>query len=493
MRARNARLAALAVVIAAAACGRDVGGPPIIPTAALAHVDGATAALVTQGRTVVLEGYGFGVTQGSGTVTFTGPGGGTVPAVVPDSASWSDFAIEVVVPADAATGPLTVTTPTGERLTTTVHVLPAVPFDPAALAWQPRAGFPRAPVGVALAVAEYATSGGVATTLYAAGGAEPLGGDSAFVPETGVHVAHATAGGEITAWVRQPEHATTSANRSLPAPRAFAAATVATPHNSRLTAGAVLYVIGGIDADGRVQRGVFGANLSADSVVSAFVSLEPLPVPIAGAVAIMRRGSVYVFGGADSAGRPVSTVYVARVTPGGLLDGWYVQPATTGPRAYGGGTVIDRRAAVFGGFAEAVPPGGGLDATPPRLASGDTGLVSRRSGFFAGPWGGVDPVLPEPRSQFATLDVGTALLVVGGMYAGAATDAAETLAATTAGDSLGSFVGPVGTATIAGQGGGTLVGPAGATWRDASGAWHGLVLGGMDLATRLRRTGVWGF
>ena len=72
-------------------------------------------------------------------------------------------------------------------------------------------------------------------------------------------------------------------------------------------------------------------------------------------------------------------------------------------------------------------------------------------------------------------------------------DAAETLAATTGGDSLGGFTGPVGTATIAGQGGGTLVGPAGATWRDASGAYHGLVLGGMDLATRLRRTGVWGF
>lgn len=485
------RSAALAGAIAVAACGRDAGGPTI-PAAALAYVEGATAAVVTPGRTIVLEGYGFGAVQGSGTVTFARQGGGTTPAVVPDSASWSEFAIEVVVPADAATGAVTVTTPAGDQLTATVHVLPSVPFDPAGLAWQARAGFPRAPVGVALAVAEYATSGGFAATLYAAGGAEPLGGDSAFVPETGVHVARTTAGGEITAWVRQPESAT-SANRSLPAPRAFAAAAVATPHNSRLAAGAVLYVIGGIDADERVQRNVVGTNLSADSVVSAFVALEPLPVPIAGAVAIVRRGSVYVFGGADSAGQPVNTVYVARITPVGVLDGWYLQPATPGPRAYGGGTLIDRRAAVFGGVAEPVPPGGGLDDTPPRLASGDTGEVSRRSGFFTGSWGGAGPVLPEPRSQFATLDVGTGLLVVGGMYAGAAADAAETLAAATVGDSLGAFTGPVGTATIAGQGGGTLVGPAGATWRDAGGAWHGIVLGGMDLATRLRRTGVWGF
>jgi hypothetical protein len=487
----RARRAALAGAIAVAACGRDAGGPTI-PAAAIAYVDGATAAVVTPGHTIVLEGYGFGTVRGTGTVTFASAGGGVTVALVPDSASWSEFAIEVVVPPDAVTGDVTVITDVGERLTTTVYVLPSVPFDPAGLAWQPRAGFPRAPVGVALAAAEYATSGGVTTTLYAAGGAEPLGGDSAFVPETGVHVARATAGGEITAWARQPESAT-SANRSLPAPRAFAAAAVATPHNSRLSAGAVLYVIGGIDGDERVQRSVFGTNLSADSVVSAFVSLEPLPVPIAGAVAIVRRGSVYVLGGADSAGQPVNTVYVARVTPNGVLDGWYVQPATPGPRAYGGGALIDRRAAVFGGFAEPVHPGGGLDPTPARLASGDTGLVSRRSGFFTGSWGGTDPVLPEPRSQFATLAVGNALLVVGGMYAGAATDAAETLAATTAGDSLGGFTGPVGTATIAGQGGGTLVGPAGATWRDASGAYHGLVLGGMDLATRLRRTGVWGF
>jgi hypothetical protein len=474
------------------ACGGDVGGPPGIPSAAIAYVEGATTALVTPGRTIVIEGYGFGAVQGSGTVGFARQGGGTTPAVVPDSASWSDFAIEVVVPGDAATGSVTVETASGERLTTTVHVVPAVPFDPATLAWQPRAGFPRAPVGVALAAAEYASAGGIATTLYAAGGAEPLGGDSLFVPETGVHLARAALGGEITAWARQPESAT-SANRSLPAPRAFATAVVATPHNSRLRLGAVLYVIGGIDAQGRAQRSVFAANVSPDSVVSSFVTLEPLPLPVTGAVAIVRRGSVYVFGGADSAGRPLLSVYVARVTPSGVLNGWYLQPGTPGPRAHGGGILMDRRAVVFGGFADSIPTGGGLDPTPARLASGDTGTVSRRSGFFSGAWGAFGLLLPEPRSQFATLDVGSAILVVGGMYAGAPTDAAETLSAVAGADSLGGFTGPVGTATIAGQNGGTLVGPAGATWRETGGAYHGLVLGGMDLATRLRRTGVWGF
>jgi hypothetical protein len=70
---------------------------------------------------------------------------------------------------------------------------------------------------------------------------------------------------------------------------------------------------------------------------------------------------------------------------------------------------------------------------------------------------------------------------------------AEVLAAGIVGDSLGPFAGPVGGNTIAGLGGGNLVGLAGATWRDADGTRHGVVVGGFDLTTRLRRTGVWGF
>jgi hypothetical protein len=227
--------------------------------------------------------------------------------------------------------------------------------------------------------------------------------------------------------------------------------------------------------------------------VGRFVALEPLPVPVVGASTVISRGAIYVVGGADTAGQPLTRVLVARVAPNGQLDGWYPQPTIPGPRAYGGTAVLDRRVVAFGGVAAPVPPGGGLDDVPPRLASADTGTVSRRSGFFAGPWGDAGPLLPEPRSQFATLDVGSGLLLVGGMYAGAATDAAETLAAAYGGDSLGGFAGPVGANTIAAQSGGTLVGAAGATWRDGMGAYHGLVLGGMDLATRLRRTGAWGF
>jgi len=199
---------------------------------------------------------------------------------------------------------------------------------------------------------------------------------------------------------------------------------------------------------------------------------------------VVRRGRIYVIGGADSLGRPQRFVFVGRVATDGHIDGWYRQPMLPTPRAYGGGVVLDDRAVTFGGVADSVPPGGGLDSATLRLASSDTAAVSLVSGFFAGSWGSGATLIPAPRSQFATLDLGEVVLLVGGMYGGAATNAAETIAAAVVGDSLGPFTGPAGAATIAGQGGGTLV---------ADGARHALVIGGIDLSTGLRKSGVWGF
>ncbi|MGH7606534.1 MAG: hypothetical protein ACREME_04260, partial [Gemmatimonadales bacterium] len=132
-----------------------------------------------------------------------------------------------------------------------------------------------------------------------------------------------------------------------------------------------------------------------------------------------------------------------------------------------------------------------------RLVTSDTAPLSLRSGFFTGPWGSGPTLLPEGRSQFAVLDLGNAVLVVGGMYAGAPTNAAETLAAAVTGDAVGAF-GPVGMNRIADlfcgmESAGTLVGPSGVTWREADGTPRGLVLGGIDLITGRRRGCAWGF
>ena len=254
-------------------------------------------------------------------------------------------------------------------------------------------------------------------------------------------------------------------------------------------------MLGGIDAVGRAKATVLGAAISPTGVTGRFEFLEPLPAPVAGAIAMVRRGRIYVMGGTDSVGRPQQAVYVGRIGVDGHIDGWYLEPPLPAARAYGGGGVLERRAVAFGGVADRVPPGGGLDSAPARLATGDTAPLSPASGFLTGGWAGAGVLLPEGRSQFATLDLGTVVLAVGGFYPSVSTTPQEVLAAsvTGGGDSLGPFTGPVGTNRIADVGGGTLVGPSGATWRDADGARHGLVLGGFDLNTRLRRNGVWGF
>jgi hypothetical protein len=472
---------ALSALLGALACGGSPAGPGSAGPR-IDYVDGAIEPLLVAGQAFVIEGFGFGDAPATaGAIRFARAGGGVVAAT---ASAWSDRAIRAAVPDSATTGPLMVTTSDGRTLSATVHVLPRVRFDATRLAWQARPAFPRSPVGVGAAAGTEPSGGGLRVTVYAAGGAEPLGGDSALVADSAVFVARMTPGGAFAGWIRSPD---------LPAARAFAAVAVANRYNSRFDARA-LYVIGGLDASGRARATVYQALATADTAIGPFTPIEPLPAPVAGAIAVVSRGRIYVVGGTDSLGRPLASVFVGRVGANGHVDGWYVQPSLPAARAHGGGVALDGRIAVFGGIADRAPPGGGLEPAPPRLAAADTARLSLASGFFVGGWGGAGIVLPEGRSQFATLVLGDVVLIVGGLYGGAAANSAETLAAVVSGgDSLGVFAGPVGTNTIAALGGGTLVGPAGVSWRDADGSHHGLVFGGIDLATRERRDGAWGF
>jgi hypothetical protein len=480
---------ALAATVLGLACG-EVGAPrPSVPR--IDFVDGALEPFLRPGQTVVVEGFGFG--PAPGTVTFPRQGGGQVVAPALDGA-WSDRTVRTIVPDGAADGSVTILTASGTTFTAPIHVLPATPFDPATIQWTHRNDFPRAPVGVALAAATVpGSAGGVTVTLFAAGGAEPIGGDSAFLPDSGVYSSPVQPGGAIGAWTRQRDTTDATQTRVLPAPRAFAAAAVANRYNSHFS-GSALYVIGGVDARGRAQAGVYGAATSGSSVVGRFDALVPLPTPLAGAIAVVRRGRIYVFGGADSAGRPQSGVFVGRIGSDGQIDGWYAEPALTRARAYGGGVVLDARATVFGGFQDSAPVGGGLDPTPSALATADTAAVSLVSGFLTGSWAAAAPPLPTGRSQFATLDLATVVLLVGGRYAGdSAGTTSETLAAAVRNDTLAPFAAVSGVTAISAQNGGILVGPAGVAWRDGEGTAHGIVLGGFDLVSRLRKAGVWGF
>ena len=468
-------------------CGGDSSSPA--PTIDIDYIAGGIEPIVTRGEQFVIEGFGFG--DEPGVVLFTRVGGGTIAVPVADSA-WTPFVISTSVPDSAAAGRVGfgIETAAGTRVTRAINVLPRVSVDPDALTWVSRGTFPGATSGIAIAAAQFPGTGSLATSLYAAGGAEP----PSLVPDTisgrRVYVARATSGGggAIGSW---------KSSLRLPAPRAFATAVVGTPFNSRFR-GNALYVIGGLDSLGRAQSSVYAADVTADSVSTAFITLEPLPAPRAGALAVIRHSRIYLFGGTDSIGRPQNTVYTGRIGAGGHIDGWFVQPPLNGPRAYGGAIARAGRVFTIGGVVDSVPPGGGLLAGTQRVVTGDTAGVSSLSGFFTGGWGAGPALLPEGRSQFALFDLDSIVLVVGGMYPGASTNAAEMLAATVVNDSVGPFAGPVGANRISDltcqtEPAGTLVGPAQVTWQEADGTRRGLVVGGLDLATQARRSCVWGW
>ena len=479
--APRARASLVALALGAVlACGGSATGPaPATPR--VDFVDGAIEPLLVRGQAIVIEGFGFGDSQGGGAIDFPATGGGAVHAAVLPG-GWSDRLLRATVPDSAASGLLTVTSATGRRLTRPVHILPHVAFAPATLTWQSRPAFPGAPAGVALAVAAEPQGAGLKITVYAAGGGEPLGGDSAVVPGSAAFATPVSPGGAIGGWTLLP---------GLPAPRAYATAVAANRFNSRLN-GRALYVIGGVDSTGRARATVFQSLGSADTL-GAFTTIEALPAPVAGAIAVVRRGRIYVMGGVDSLGRAQTNVFVGRIGLDGHIDGWFVEPSLPTPRAYGGGVVLDDQVTVFGGVADSAPPGGGLDTLRVRLTTADTAPTSLVSGFFTGGWAAAAAPLAQGRSQFATLTFSDVILVVGGVYAGAAGGGAETIAATIVADSLSGFTGPVGTNSIFALGGGALVGPAGIAWRDGDGTGHALVVGGVDLVTRERRAAVWGF
>src|SRR5260370_8239790 len=105
---RRAATAALcgAALTAALGCGEPAGLPPSAPR--IDYADGALEPVLVHGSPLLLEGFGFGAVHG--VVRFTAAGG-TVDALVPDSASWSDEIIPSTFPAPPVSALLTVIPP----------------------------------------------------------------------------------------------------------------------------------------------------------------------------------------------------------------------------------------------------------------------------------------------------------------------------------------------------------------------------------------------
>src|SRR5260370_25922114 len=165
-----------------------------------------------------------------------------------------------------------------------------------------------------------AASGG-ASVVAVVGGA-----DSTNVPRDTVRYATVSDTGTVGVW---------SSTTVLPAPRAFAAAAIATPANSPVTGSSYLYVLGGDStASGKPVATVYVGTLSSTGAVTGWTTTTPLPAAVHSLGAVIFDGTVYVAGGSGSGNAPVATVYSAPIQASGMLGAWQTLTSLPSARSY---------------------------------------------------------------------------------------------------------------------------------------------------------------
>lgn len=445
----------------------------------LHFLNGASQPSGEIGAPLVLEGQGFGDEQGAAQVLFSDSAGGTIQAAIASPSDWSNTTIVTVVPAGAATGPVAVQTASGTSDSVTLTVVSPSTFTPSAMAWT---GTTALPVGLSGHAAAAARVGSAGEFVYVIGGA-----DSSGAPREGVLFSAIQGGGQLGAW---------TPTAPLPTPTAFASAVIATPANSRIKhrAGSI-YVLGGITAaGGDPVATVFQGTLNADGSVMAW-SGSQLPAALHSVGAVIVGGDLYIAGGSTAGDVPVATVYRARIDSLGVLGAWQQEPPLPFARTYAGFGASGGYLYAFGGDSAAVTPDdANVVSNGTKLSQIVYAKIDPATGDLANPsWTVNGGLLATAVSKHTAVIAGGTVLITGGLYAGAATNATEESYAALNGDgSVGAFTVATGAHTIASAGGQALFNQAAVTYLDGNGVAHVVILGGDDVnAPGTKRAEVW--
>jgi hypothetical protein len=442
----------------------------VAPT--MLRVNGATRPTGLIGMTLIIEGAAFGDVQGAGAVYFAGSGGQPLTAAIADPADWTDGFIVTSVPQGTAdTSYIWVQTATGVTDSVEFRLINSGTFSPSLINWTATASLPVPLQGLGAVFVSIEAGAAPARYVYAVGGA-----DSQNVATTSVQRSRVQQSGALDGW---------AGGTPLPAPRAYHATTAATVFNAALdtTTGAVLYVIGGRDADGRTVAEVYRAAVDLTGAVGAWAVEDALPRAVHGAGAVVFRGYLYVAGGADSLNVAGSAGWRARINADGSLGGWQALPAMPTARAYF--SLVN-----FGPYIYAVGGESGT-ATPSRptitgteTAGTDLARINLRTGEIPS-WTPVS-TMAKARSKHSSVFAGGALLATSGVYAGQPGSSENTYAQINSDGTLGSWQGATGAETIAAEIGISLYNQAAIAFVDESGQSHVLVIGGASRVTEGR-------
>src|SRR5216683_279059 len=311
--------------------------PPPVPQ--IQNINSSTTPTSPVGLPIEINGSGFQAAPGK--VTFSQ--GSTSVDVTPASSAWSDTGVVAVVPATlTAPGTVTVTVVTsgGTSNKVTVNLVGTITFNPSAMGWGTTIALPAARTGLRAVAVPGATS----TTAFAV----VTGGFDSSKNTNTVWAINLNQDGTVgsttnTTW-------TTITTNPLPTTLAHHAMAEADDTNSLVAVGKrYIYVLGGqvsfTDAPGGTNT-VYVASVdsTAGTIGPWTASTNALPKSLLGLSATVHNGFLYVAGGLDTNGTPVTGVYSAPVNTDGTIGTWTTATNTL-PTARAFGTMV-----VFGGI-----------------------------------------------------------------------------------------------------------------------------------------------
>jgi hypothetical protein len=300
---------------------------------------------------------------------------------------------------------------TGSRLTTVRYS--KLNTDGSNSAWTSTTSLP-----VALAFASSVTANGY---VYEMGGIANSG-----VVST-VYYAKLNTDGSVGTWVQS--------SNSLPSVIDGSAAVVANGY---------VYMIGGNSAGGPVAT-VYNAKLNADGSIGAWTNLTGTPLPAVTnlATAVAANGYVYVMGGANGSGTPLSAVYSAQLNTGGTIGSWTTLSGTPLPQ-----TLYSATSVVTNGYVYVM---GGTHTSGASLST--VYYAQLQSGGNLGAWNTSTNTLLNPRMGATSVTANGYIYVIAGSSDGGTTYVGTVYWASTARLQVGSNL------DLVGLQGGTLADP----------------------------------
>jgi hypothetical protein len=288
-----------------------------------------------------IEINGSGFQSAPGKVMFTQ--GSISVSVTPATSAWSDTGIVVVVPAGngvtnftiPGTVSVTVVTSGGTSNSVLVKLVAMITFNPSQMSWATTTPLPTALTGLRAVAVPGATN--TSAIAIVTGGYNGSGNTTTVLSNT--LSSNGTLGGAWDAVATSP----------LPTTVAHHTMAEADPTNSLVASDkAYVYVIGGqtLPTDVGGKSSIYMASVDPTSgAVGTWTQLtKSLPQALMGASATVHNGYLYVTGGLNTNGAPVTAVYSAPVNADGTIGTWTTATNVL-PKARAFGTMV-----VFGGI-----------------------------------------------------------------------------------------------------------------------------------------------